>query len=351
MSASAAAPGRRAARPRLRLTRTGRRGIFLVLAVAAAAANTANNLLYLLLGLMIVAYPVSAWLARRAVARASGEIAAPADVRAGHPAMIVTTLLGGARGVSGVVMELRGSDASGAPAFTPKGGHVPHVAIGSSSSLSLSPALKRRGPAQLELVVHSPLPFGLMEGTRSVGACELLVLPDPDPLWRRAVPPSADEGAEAPRKGTGDDILNIRDYQWGEDARHVDWKATARLGRPMLREHAQPARRAAVLVVHAGGTPLAAGQAPDDQAERAIARAAGAAEDLQADGYALRLIAPGVDVSGDARTILRALARLPGTRAEASDALVARAGPAHAVVEFLSAVGPSASVRVRAGAA
>ena len=316
----AAAPrGTDAPRARIHLTGAGGWGILTSLAIASAAANTANNLLYLLLALLLASYAVSAWLSRRTVARLSGEIVAPAEVPLGEPAEVVVIASAKRRRVPGVVLELRAVDSAGWEWAPPSIRSLPLVEADGTSSASFAIVVGRRGPARLRLVGRSPFPFGLIEGLRRLAEEEILVLPVPDPSWRRALDEARSDGAPAPRKGEGTDIFNIRDYQWGEDARRMDWKATARLGRPMLREHARETQRSAVLLIPSlppppagkwGRDSFSAPPGADDPAERLISRAAGAAIDLEREGWRLRLLAPGADLRGDARAVLRALARL-----------------------------------------
>jgi uncharacterized protein (DUF58 family) len=42
-------------------------------------------------------------------------------------------------------------------------------------------------------------------------------------------------GYRTARKGTGTDLAGLREYVEGDDARHIDWNATARLAEPQLR--------------------------------------------------------------------------------------------------------------------
>ena len=49
-------------------------------------------------------------------------------------------------------------------------------------------------------------------------------------------------------KGQGIEMSDVREYNYGDDARHVDWKVTARLGRPHIKQY-QEARELSVMVV------------------------------------------------------------------------------------------------------
>jgi uncharacterized protein (DUF58 family) len=298
------ATARATPRARIHLTGAGGWGIVTCLAIAAAAANTANNLLYLLLALLLASYVISAWTSRRTLLRLTGELVAPSQVRRGEAADVVASLATSGRHAPGIVLELHVQDARGVEASAPAVRSVPVVEPGSPTSVSLPLLAARRGPATLRLIARSPFPFGLIESEGRIAEEEILVLPTPDPSWRRAVEDSSSDGSPVHRKGEGTEIFNIRNYHWGEDARRMDWKATARLGRPMLREYSRETQRSVVIVL----PPFAEGG--EEAAERAISRAAGAAEDLGREGWQLRLLAPGADVRGDAHAILRALARL-----------------------------------------
>lgn len=321
------APRRAEARVTLRLSRTGWALAFTCLAITAAAANTGNNLLYLLLALLIAAYPVSALFARGSLRAIDADLLAPGEIRAGETFDVAVPL--GARGrfgATGVVVELRGADTlRSTPAFTPIARAVLHARDGERMTLILAARCPRRGDVKLVLVARSPFPFGLIDATRVLGDAPLLVLPAPDPAWREAAAPASDEGAARPERGQGAEILDIREHRPGDDARRIDWKTTARLDRPMVRDHARDEERRAILVVDAVRVP--AGIDRDAPAERAISRAAGAAEGLSRAGWRVRLLLPDGPRDGDARALLRDLARLP-IRPESRDAGAAAASEA-----------------------
>jgi uncharacterized protein (DUF58 family) len=52
--------------------------------------------------------------------------------------------------------------------------------------------------------------------------------------------------------GTGAEVLRLREYRTGDPPRIIDWKATARAGRPIVRDFAQDHRLEIVMVVDAG---------------------------------------------------------------------------------------------------
>ena len=95
------------------------------------------------------------------------------------------------------------------------------------------------------------------------------------------------------RKGRGAEFLQIREYLPGEDARYLDWKATARLERPMIREQARETERRATVVVDPARPAGRRREEGDEAVETAISRAAGALHGLASRGWSLRLVTPG----------------------------------------------------------
>jgi len=55
-----------------------------------------------------------------------------------------------------------------------------------------------------------------------------------------------------PRRGEGRTFANLRDYVVGDDPRHIDWKASARRGRPITREFTIEQSQTVYLLVDAG---------------------------------------------------------------------------------------------------
>ena len=53
------------------------------------------------------------------------------------------------------------------------------------------------------------------------------------PTVRRALGILEGEHASG-RRGGGDDVMDVRAYEAGDEARLIDWKASARQGRPMI---------------------------------------------------------------------------------------------------------------------
>src|SRR5579862_6006637 len=68
----------------------------------------------------------------------------------------------------------------------------------------------------------------------------------PEPLlarleWRvvRRLDGHVAAGYRTAHRGTGTDLVGLREYVEGDDARHIDWNVTARLNEPQLRVFAE----------------------------------------------------------------------------------------------------------------
>ena len=215
-----------------------------MLIVAGAAVNTANNLLYLFLVLLLALYPLSWILSRRVVRKWDVNLVLPPTLKAGEKS-------------SGALLLKARKKIAAAP---PMAVNV-HIGPGTSrtvlqltkarsdpSEIVLNPV--RRGVWDLAVDLECPYPFGLLITHRRVSTREVLVLPqaiDPERDPRGGEGRSGD--AVELRKGQGIDLLGIREYQPGEDARYLDWKATARLDKPMVREHAREGERQVVILL------------------------------------------------------------------------------------------------------
>jgi uncharacterized protein (DUF58 family) len=55
-------------------------------------------------------------------------------------------------------------------------------------------------------------------------------------------------------KGTGVEFLDVREYLFGDDVRTIDWKVTARMGRPYVKKFAEDRELTVILCVDASGS-------------------------------------------------------------------------------------------------
>lgn len=198
----------------------------------------------------------------------------------------------------------------------------------------------RRGVMRVELAsVGSLYPFGFLRkhhGTRL--RREVVVWPAPVDyrFTPAAAAQRATEGERVARPGAGNDLLALRRYQTGDSHRLIHWKASARLRQLLVRQFAAESAAGFVLWVETGGGRWAR----EEQFELLCRLAATLAEDLFTEG---RLRAAAIDAGEildvrrvrDLESLLDRLAVLewkaPGPPPDANGRVAAGAGGGPAV--------------------
>ncbi|MEU5566810.1 DUF58 domain-containing protein [Micromonospora musae] len=109
------------------------------------------------------------------------------------------------------------------------------------------------------LTLHRADPFGLAHHASAVGGVATLrVHPRQRPARALAGghPRHHHEGADDALRGSAE-LQDVREYIPGDEVRHLHWKATARTGRLMVRDHTDPdePRLTLLLDTRAGGLP------------------------------------------------------------------------------------------------
>jgi uncharacterized protein (DUF58 family) len=154
-------------------------------------------------------------------------------------------------------------------------------------------------------VLSTRFPFGFVERQRFVEASgEVVVYPQPQPLaaFYHLLPLSHGQ-TESQLRGSGSDLYAIRQYLPSDHPRHVDWKATARTARLMVREFTRDDDWR-VTVALDNFCPRGGGEETADETarfaarfERAVTFAASLVTHFVTEGAEVRLIT-GLDNSG-----------------------------------------------------
>jgi len=223
----------------------------IVATVAFAAWSTGNNLLFMVFSVLASTLFI-AWVAARVSLRDLVVSARfPDHIFAGETAPVIVTLRNAKRLLPSlsVLVESRSPavEANNAKNKRPSRKfakrplahftYVPRRAAAEQRSEQLFPARGHVLITGFELSTRFPFGFFRRRIRLSARNVDLIVYPKLETVGDElhALPMNAGRQASA-RRGAGHDLLALRDYQPQDDLRHVDWKATARASRLVVRE-------------------------------------------------------------------------------------------------------------------
>lgn len=220
--------------------------IALALGIGTAAYNTANNILFITLSLLLSCLILSGVLSWMNFARLSWRLRVAPALRAHQETLLMLDLRNGKTVLPsyGLSFQLRiDGDEHLAPSLAlrrrlePGGGQV-------ALEWSWRPA--RRGAIHVELVsVGSLFPFGFLRKTFPGHLRhDVIVWPAPVEYRRHAVAALTQPlvGRQVSRMGQSGDLLAVRAYSPGDSHRLIHWKASARTRELLVRQFAAEAQ-------------------------------------------------------------------------------------------------------------
>jgi len=226
-------------------------GIFFI--VTFAAWNTGNNLLFLIFAVLLSTFFVGWSAARNTLRDMVVSARFPDHIFAGEPAPVLVTLQNRKRLLPSfsILVETRGlmtrtgakENRKSVPEVAVKGTlayfmYVPHRA---QAQQRVEQTFPRRGRVRItgfELSTRFPFNFFRLRHRLRARNVELIIYPKPEPASDdlHLLPMNAGRLASARRGAGGHDLHSLRDYQPQDDMRHIDWKASARVERLIVRE-------------------------------------------------------------------------------------------------------------------
>jgi uncharacterized protein (DUF58 family) len=273
-----------------KLTREGMVYLGGVVVVAMAALNTGNNLLFMILSCLLAGVLISGFLSRLVLSGVDVRLEMPEHIFAGRPVMAIAELCNTKQTMPSFSVLLVGeekqkskkqSSASTPPNILARPVYFPHVPRQQTVRQNVELTFPKRGIYRQDaLGLRTKFPFGFLQKTRRVDSeIEALVYPPVEPTEEfYEILPLVSGELESYQRGRGNDLYSIRDYQFNDSSRHVDWKATARTGVVQVREYAREDERRVLLAFDPYMSPreenpdLAAGRF-----ERAVSLCAGLA--------------------------------------------------------------------------
>ncbi len=245
---------------------TGGGGIFLIILVVVgfAAWNTGNNLLFLVFSLLCSTLFVGGVAARASLRDLIVSARFPDHIFAGEAAPVIVTLRNAKRVLPSfsIFVEARGPDESAGSGkvkrrrqsylkrplayFT----YVPHHA---AAEQRVEQLFSTRGHVPINgFELSTRFPFGFFRFRRRLSArnVDIVVYPKPEPIGDELhLLPMYAGNIPSSRRGIGQDLFSLRNYQARDDLRHIDWKATARSRHLMVREFTAEDERRITIVL------------------------------------------------------------------------------------------------------
>lgn len=247
-----------------KVTREGVVFLLCIFVVALAALNTGNNLLFLILGCLLAGILLSGVLSTITLAGIELQLDLPEHVFAGEPASAVVKLSNLKQMLPSFALRVAGETSrnkgKAAPtlklnarvALLNKPVYFPFIPRGQSVRNRVEMLFPRRGIySQDALSLRSRFPFGFLEKSRKIPAkAEVIVYPsveETDEFFE--ILPLLSGELESYHRGRGDDLYAIRDAVTSDNARFVDWKASAKSGGLKVKEYAREEERRVVLAI------------------------------------------------------------------------------------------------------
>jgi uncharacterized protein (DUF58 family) len=288
-----------------RITRSGWIYILGTLLVALAALNTGNNLLFLILACLIAMILMSGILSTICLMGVDLHLDMPEHIFAGQTERAIVELKNEKLTMPSFSLMVE--------AVTPKKSDAAVAALQSKVYFPYLPrqeALRQRVPVtfpqrgvyrQDTFRIVTRFPFGFLQKARRLEMKrEVLVYPSIETVADFQEIFAGIEGAlESMSKGRGQDLYALREYLPTDSARHVHWKASARLGSLMVREftHEEDFRMLLVLDPHLppGVLPPTSPEIRNPRFERAVTLCAGLAWHFHERGTQMQFRSTGLE--------------------------------------------------------
>jgi uncharacterized protein (DUF58 family) len=227
-----------------RITRQGWIYIGGIVLVALAAINTGNNLLFLILACLIASILMSGILSSVTLAGVEMGLQLPEHIFAGQTVRSVVEVKNEKLTLPSFSLRVEGArkknEEAAAILATPV--YFPYLPKKETVKQAVPLRFPRRGLYRQEAFrIVTRFPFGFLQKSRRLDlASEALVYPSVEATSEFLdVIPGIQGAIESLAKGRGQDLYALRNYQPNDSARHVHWKASARLGSLMVREFAR----------------------------------------------------------------------------------------------------------------
>jgi len=306
---------------RLRVTREGWIFILVTFGVGAAAINTGNNLLFLVLGLMLSLIVISGIMSESTLRAVEVTRYLPSRIFAGTPSLVEVTLHNRKARLPSYSIELEDRIRGWS---TDKRCYFLKVGPRGKQTAAYKTVIPDRGPLRfLGYRVATRFPFALFEKWREIDLLdEVVVFPRLVRISPASLASTRRTGDRTRRRpGHGDEIHGLREQRPGDDVRSIHWRTSARRGQLMVREHEEEESEELCIYLDNARGPGSPETGRDPVVERAIAIAATLVVARTSQGLGVHLavrggVGPAVSPGTSPDALLRFLALLDYVPAE-----------------------------------
>jgi uncharacterized protein (DUF58 family) len=268
-----------------KITREGWLYILGIILISLAALNTGNNLLFLILASLIAIILMSGILSSITLSGVAMRLQLPEHIFAGQPVRASIELENEKLTLPSFSLRVEAVTAKNSPpaALLETPVYFPYLPKRGRAHQTVPISFPARGVYRQDAFrIVTRFPFGFLQKAHRVELrTEALVYPSVEPTREFfEILPGLQGAMESLAKGRGQDLYALRDYVPTDSARHVHWKASARLGSLMVREFTREEDARVLLVLDPHISTPAAGAAPQnaaDRFERAVTLCAGVA--------------------------------------------------------------------------
>jgi len=224
--------------------------VLILVVVGFAAWNTGNNLLFMIFSLLVSSLFVGGIAARASLRDLIVSARFPDHIFAGEAAPVIVTLKNAKRMFPSfsILVEARGPNPARdkrkrnrGPRFIKRPlAYFTYIPRRAAAEQRVEQLFESRGHVLINgFELSTRFPFGFFRFRRRLRArdVDIVVYPMPEPIGDELhlLPTYAGRMASV-RRGVGQDLFSLRDYQPQDDLRHIDWKATARSRNLTVRE-------------------------------------------------------------------------------------------------------------------
>ncbi len=237
----------------------------LLIIVGFAAWNTGNNLLFIVLAFLTSAFIISFVIGNFGLKKLDVKMRFPETIFAEESTPLIVSLHNHKRIIPtySITTEVRGKEREKSlilhdilkilpakiaekiarpPLLKHTLDYFVYIPRNDSIENKTEHIFKKRGRFIIkDFELSTRFPFGFFRHRRRLSAqeAEIIIFPKIEPIEMEILRLPFEMGNQIlPKKGAGQDLLTLREYQAQDDLRHVDWKATARANRIIVRDFA-----------------------------------------------------------------------------------------------------------------